>query len=290
MCRMLRRGGAIVLVGVLLVVLAACSGHSAPRGSYAALGDSYAAGMLTGAPIGSPRGCLRSAEDYPHVVQGSLHAATFTDVSCTGATTADALAAESVPGGQNPPQADAVSASTTLVTLTLGGNDIGFDSILEHCASLVPVGTPCKDHYDSNGVDQLAARVAATAPKIGAVLAALRQRAPQARLLVVGYPDLLPVSGGCWPDVPFTNGDASYLNGVEVRLNAMLAEQATAAGARFVDVYTASIGHDMCTPTGTRWVEPLLPTSLAAPFHLNATGEAQMAAAVLAVATAPASS
>ncbi|MGD9528054.1 MAG: GDSL-type esterase/lipase family protein, partial [Pseudonocardia sp.] len=106
--------------------------------------------------------------------------------------------------------------------------------------------------------------------------------APQARVLLVGYPALLPDTGpGCFPVVPFSAGDVDYLRGVEKKLNAMLAEQAAAAGADYVDTYTPSIGHDMCAAHGTRWVEGLIPTSPAAPAHPNAAGMRGMADAVL---------
>lgn len=280
---------AALVCAAAALLAASCSGshHSSPPSRYVALGDSYAAGILTDKPVGTPAGCLRSADDYPHVVQRSLHATTFADVTCNGATTADVAGAQDVLGGRNAPQLNAVTADTTLVTITLGGNDIGFVSIIAHCASLIPAGSPCKNHYVAGGRDQLAAQIAATAPKIAAVLAAVHRQAPRAQVLLVGYPDLLPPAGGCWPRVPFTDADANYLRGVEVQLDAMLAAQARAGHARYVDTYTPSLGHDMCRSDDSRWVEPLLPTSPAAPFHPNAIGEAHMAGAVLAVLGRP---
>lgn len=272
----------VVFAVSCVAALASCSKSSSSAQNYVALGDSYAAGTLTGEISGDPAGCLRSEKDYPHVVQHTLAAKAFTDVTCSSATSADLGGPQHVAGGTNPPQLDAITSSTTLVTLTIGGNDIGFLSIIEHCASLTPSGSPCKDHYTSGGTDQLSRRIAATAPKIAAVLAAVHSRAPKARILLVGYPDLLPPGGGCWPKVPFTDADSAYLGHVELALNAMLAAQAAAGHATYVDTYTPSLGHDMCTESGVRWVEPLLPTSLAAPFHPNAEGEKHMAAAVTA--------
>lgn len=114
------------------------------------------------------------------------------------------------------------------------------------------------------------------------VLAAIAARAPRARVVVVGYPDMFPQSGGCWPAVPITNGDVAYLRGIEVKANAMLAAAAKAAGATFVNTYTPTIGHDFCQPESVRDVEGLLPGSLALPFHPNARGQQAMATAVLA--------
>jgi len=130
----------------------------------------------------------------------------------------------------------------------------------------------------SGGTDQLAPAVKATAPKVAAVLQAIHTRAPAARVLVVGYPDILPNTGtGCWPVVPIAHGDVPYLRGVEAELNQMLANVAAKHQARFVNTYTASIGHDFCQLPGTRWVEGIVPTSPAAPVHPNKLGERGMA-------------
>jgi hypothetical protein len=118
---------------------------------------------------------------------------------------------------------------------------------------------------------------------VAAALAAIRARAPRARVLVVGYPDILPVRGnGCWPEVTIARGDLPYLRGVETRLNAMLAAAADRAGDTFVDTYTPSIGHDACTHGGTKWVEGLVPASAAVPMHPNALGEQAMAREIVA--------
>jgi hypothetical protein len=213
-------------------------------------------------------------------------AATFTDVSCQGATTANMTHAQSVPLGTNPPEDNALSASTTLVTLQISGNDIGFSDIIIHCTTLSltdPFGSPCKDHYTSGGIDKLRAKINRAAPKVAADLQGIHADAPNAKVFLVGYPVILPNSGdGCWPLVPIAYGDVSYLRGVEQALNSMLATEAAANNATFVDTYTASIGHDVCQAPGTKWVEGLIPTAPAAPFHPNRLGERGMAQQVLA--------
>jgi hypothetical protein len=129
----------------------------------------------------------------------------------------------------------------------------------------------------------LQARIVAATPKVTAVLQAVRRAAPGARVVVLGYPAILPDSGyGCWPVVPIAYQDVPYLRGVEKSLNAMLASAAGANGATYADVYTPSIGRDTCKSSGTRWVEGLVPQNAAAPFHPNARGEQGMATAVLA--------
>ena len=252
---------------------------------YVALGDSYTSGP--GIPAQTPEsgGCGRSDHNYPHLVAAELAVARFTDVSCGSATTAHMSEPQPMPGGlTNGPQLDALSAEVDLVTLGIGGNDIGFGEIMITCAShslLLPVTAPCRQHYTRQG-DELGDRIAATAPKVAAVLAAIRERAPAARILVVGYPVILPAAGpGCWPLMPVAVGDVAWLRTVQGRLNAMLADQAAAAGATFVDTYSSSVGHDVCRLPGRKWVEGFIPTAPASPVHPNALGMANTARQVL---------
>jgi hypothetical protein len=169
------------------------------------------------------------------------------------------------------------------VTLGIGGNDIGFSSIVQNCATVLPFGSPCKDQYVVNGDDRILDRINATAPKVASVLDGIHARSPQARVFVVGYPAILPNSGsGCWPTMPIAWNDVPYLRSKEKQLNSMLATQAAAHGASYVDVYTPSIGHDTCQSSSVRWVEPIVPTNAAAPVHPNARGERGMANAVVA--------
>ncbi len=247
-------------------------------GTYVALGDSFTAAPLPHAQGGSSPACLRSVQDYPALVAAALRPASFVNVSCFGASTTDMSQAQRA---DTPPQLNALSAADTLVTLQVGGDDIGVGHIATTCATLSltsPFGHPCQQHYTSGGTDQLAQAVAQTAPKVAAVLAAIRQRAPHARILLVGYPDILPVSGnGCWPEVAVARGDVPYLRGIENQLNGMLTATAAAHGVTFVNTYAASVGHDACQHPGTKWVEGLIPTSVAVPFHPNALGEQAMA-------------
>jgi lysophospholipase L1-like esterase len=279
----------VISMAAGLALLGAGVSHaaSAPSaGQYVALGDSYVAGPLIPAPTGQPVGCLRSDHDYPSLVRAGLRSATLTDVSCGGATTEDMTAPQPVTGGANRPQLGALTGRTALVTLGIGGNDIGFGEIITSCAarsSTQPLGAACRDFYHQGGRDQLADRIARTAPKVAAVLHEIDKRAPRAKVLVVGYPTILPDSGpGCYPIVPFSAGDVAYLRATEKALNAMLADQAARAGAVFVDTYRPSIGHDICQLPGTKWVEGLVPTAPAAPVHPNALGMRHSANQVLA--------
>ncbi len=258
---------------------------AAPAGPVVALGDSYTAGDILPLSLTSrPIGCLRSAKSYAVQVARSL-GARLVDAACGGAGVKEMTQAQQTYLGTNPPQLSALAPDDRLVMLTLGGDDMGFLHVLDTCMALSitdPFGSPCESHYTSGGTDQLAARVAAEAPKLTAVLGAIRTRAPGARVLLVGYPDMFPQQGGCWPVVPITDGDIAYLRGVEARINGMLARAAAAAGDTFVDTYTPTTGHDFCQDQDVRYVEGLIPGSLTAPFHTNTRGQADIAAAVLA--------
>jgi lysophospholipase L1-like esterase len=262
---------------------AAAAEVSAP--SYVALGDSYAAGPLIPVQTGKPAGCLRSTENYPAIVARILALPDVRDVSCSAATTENLAAAQPVQPGVNAPQFDALSEDTDLVTLTIGGNDIGFGSIISECATRSPrepAGAACRDFYTADGADQLVERIDATAPKIAAALDEIEARAPDARVLLVGYPAILPDSGpGCFPAIPFSPGDVAYLRETEKRLNDMLADEAEDADVYFIDTYTPFIDHDVCQLPGTKWIEGLIPTAPAAPVHPNGLGMSAMATAVI---------
>jgi len=278
----MRARATAVTVLALLSLALLCSSAMGASGRYVALGDSYTAGPLIPNQSLNPLGCLRSDHNYPHLVQPSLTTAALGDISCSGATTDDMFAAQSTSAGTNPPQLDALTADTRVVTLGIGGNDIGFTDIVINCSRLNPFD-PCKDDYVHGSIDDISVRIAATAPKVDAVIAAIHARSPGARVHVVGYPVILPASGsGCWPSVPILPTDVSYLRAKEIELNGMLAARAAANGAFYVDTYSSSVGHDVCKSTGTKWVEGLVPTSSAAPVHPNALGMQNTARATLA--------
>jgi len=256
-------------------------------GPFVALGDSFAAGnLIPASPSGTPAGCLRSSHDYGADAAAALGVTRYIDATCTSATTKSMTQPEPVLLGTNPPQFNSLAADDSVVTLTIGGDDVGFLRVLETCAvlSLTDLfGDPCQRHYTAGGTDRLAAAVNATAPKVAAVLRGIHARAPSARVLLVGYPDILPTTGdGCWPEVPFAFGDVPYLRGVEISVNQMLARTAAANGATFVDTYTPTIGHDACQSPQVKDVEGLIPASLAYPFHPNLRGERVMAHQVVA--------
>ena len=148
------RSCSLLAGALLLVLLTACTSagltvhprvtRSAPAvtGAYVALGDSFTAAPLTGAQ-GGPAGCLRSVKDYPSLVAAALGASvSLTNVSCYGATTGDLSHAQHTAGQQNPAQLGALSAADRLVTVQIGGDDIGFGRIASTCGALRPRSSP----------------------------------------------------------------------------------------------------------------------------------------------------
>ncbi|MEH6378251.1 SGNH/GDSL hydrolase family protein [Streptomyces sp. KLMMK] len=249
---------------------------------YVALGDSYTS--APGVPEQTGGDCARSSVNYPALTAKALHQTSFKDVSCSGAKTDDMWRAQ----GDNPPQLNALGRNTRLVTLGIGGNDIGFGDIIGTCAQLSvtdPAGAPCRTKYTEGGTDQLTARIADAAPKVAKVLKDVHKRAPHARVVLVGYPAIMPEDGvGCFPAVPIAAGDVPYLRDTEKKLNTMLQGEARKAGVRFADTYKPTLGHDVCKPTADRWIEGAQPENPAAPFHPNAKGEAAMSGPVISAA------
>ncbi|MER5551989.1 SGNH/GDSL hydrolase family protein [Streptomyces sp. NPDC002793] len=241
--------------------------------SYVALGDSYGSGAGLG--LVEDAGCDRTGEGYPAIIAGAVKAKSFKNMTCSGATTAEMAKAQ----GTNPAQLSALSADTDLVTLTIGGNDIGFTEIITNCVVGSfgdPTGSPCKTRYNASGSDAITTRINSTAAKLTVTLQYIRALAPKARVLVVGYPSLVPNDGkACRPGVPFADGDVPYLRDVNKKLNQALADRARSAGAEYADTYAMTIGHDMCQNETDRWIEPI-DTKLA-PAHPNRWGQQAMA-------------
>lgn len=262
--------------GLLASGLTPLPAMAAPPLVYVAMGDSFAAGSLV-LPAKEVLTCARSAVNYASLIAAELKPAKFRDVTCGAATTAHF--ANPQPGiilGTAAPQYDALSADTTLVSVGIGGNDIGLVGLAFSCVNLLPqpVGTSCKATNTAGGVDKLAQKIDAFAPTYGTVIEQIRARAPQAKILMVGYPTGIR-KGGCWPVVPVWAADADYLQSALTRLNRRMAEQASAHGATYVDLATPSVGHDMCKAAGTRWIEGLIPsvtTNGLVPLHPNAAG------------------
>ncbi|MFX0581321.1 SGNH/GDSL hydrolase family protein [Nocardia nepalensis] len=253
---------------------------------YVALGDSFAAGAGV-FPQAELATCTRSAVNYPALVAEELGVETFKDVTCGGATLDDLASPQrGVVSGTAAPQFDALTPDTTLVTMTMGGNDIGLAKQALLCGNLLPEpnGTSCADAFTAGGVDIFAERTKALASVYGTAIDEIRSRAPKATVAIVGYPTASR-AGACPEQQPAWPRDADYLQGVLVDLNALLRNVSAAHGAIFVDTAASSVGHDMCAAPDQQWINGLIPslsTPSFVPLHPNTFGEQNIAQQVVA--------
>jgi hypothetical protein len=169
--------------------------------------------------------------------------------------------------------------------MTIGGNDSGvFISAILACgaAGLLTLGhgSPCRNTYGSRFEDTIRNT---TYPALVSALRAVRAKAPTAEVAILGYPWILPATGGCFDKMPVATGDVPYLRSLQTTLNDAVGRAAAATGATYVDMNAVSEGRDACKPIGVRWIEPVLQTTNPVVVHPNALGEAAMAARAIAV-------
>ena len=273
-----RRGRRHLHLNVMFVLvvgaLSAClpSVANAAGASYVAMGDSYTAGpgILPLAPT-APPDCAQSAANYPHLDAFFL-GLSLTDVSCSGAKTENFTVAQYP---NQPPQFNALTASTKVVTVGMGGNDGNlFGTLVAGCTALdyghPNTGAPCQEAYEGFVTKTRAENIAPQE----AALREIHVLAPKAKVFVVGYPEITPLNGYCPAAIPWTTGDLRWFNlDVQRRGNATLAREAIANNATFVDTFTPSIGHNACEPVGVRWIEPLFGSLTGVAVHPNALGQ-----------------
>lgn len=286
MHRLIAAATASIIASAATGVLAGPGSAAEVGAHYVALGDSYAAGSGV-LPEEDATVCMRSQLNYPKLVAQQLHATTFHDATCGGATLTDLYDRQAalVGGGSANPQFDALTPDTTLVTMTMGGNDIGLAIKALSCINAFPppYGRSCTEDLTANGRDEFAERLAGLAPVYAHALDDIRARAPKATVMIVGYPTVVP-AGGC-PQQPTWPSDIDYLRHTLDSLNDLLRTTAGQHGAVYVDTATPSVGHDICAAPDQQWINGLLPslnTSSVAPLHPNAVGEQQLANAVVA--------
>jgi lysophospholipase L1-like esterase len=235
-------------------------------GRYVALGSSMAAGPgIRPRARRAPFGSGRSARNYAHLVAQRLNL-DLVDVTFSGATTAHVLT-ERQRGVQ--PQIDALDGSERLVTITIGGNDVGYVPLLMAAALPSPARLlPAIAALLDRGARELA--LGQVGDSLRAVGAAVRRRAPRARVVVVDYLTLLPPAG--MPAVPLSAADTELGRHVGTCLEKLTAAAAQATGCELVRAGQASRDHHGWSTdpwaTGAGWPLPWRP----APFHPNAAG------------------
>ena len=246
---------------------------------YVAMGDSAAAAPLVPQQA-APTGCLKSTNDYPSVLARRIGAASFRDATCSGARTEDLLSrAQSTRSGDVPPQLDAVEPDTELITITIGGNDVDLPTHAMACRRTSLDVPPCSSALLAGVVDAISRAIDEEAGRWSTLDSAVRAKAPDARVVVVGYGTYVRPEG-CFPTQPINPVDAAYFQAKLDELDQRLEQVAAGQGAEFFDTRPLSVGHDICAAPQDRFVEGFVPTSPAAPLHPNGMGAAAVGAAL----------
>ena len=223
----------------------------ATQGEYVALGDSYSAGegaYATPADTAPANRCHRTSQAYPWIIANDFkfaHGMAFW--ACSGAETRNVL------HGQNgePPQINRLSSDTSLVTISIGGNDTGFATVLAGCVLKLPWSSGCR----SQGL-AVGKRLTTLHGTMTALLQTITAKAPNARVLVIGYPRIFSDSSSDWASNNLGLGDLRWLNArgeeVDQLLRQVVQDQDDAiqrlhwkGSCEYVDTYAAFAGHEV---------------------------------------------
>jgi len=278
-----------------LVAASACSGDGEdPSGEpstadsavatqeYVALGDSYTS--APGVPETVDAGCLRSDANYPALVAEELDLA-LRDVSCGGASVTSLIGVQETSTGPRAPQFNALTTDTDLVTLGIGGNDEGLFSLLfVECVRLGAeqrTGSPCRDLLTQGEDGTVLDTIAVIQERLTSALLGIKDRAPDADVVLVGYPQLVPDRIRC--DVlPLTPADYRFVRTTLVAMGRATQQAAEDAGVRYVDLLAASAGHDVCAGEDA-WVRGVVDDPAAPGATMHPFAEEQVAVAQLVV-------
>ncbi|WP_432134623.1 MULTISPECIES: SGNH/GDSL hydrolase family protein [unclassified Streptomyces] len=243
----------LLAVGTALTgAVTAQASQLAASGGYVALGDSYSSGVGAGSYISSSGDCKRSTKAYPYLWNAAHSPSSFTFAACSGARTGDVLAN----------QLGGLSSSTGLVSISIGGNDAGFADVM----------TTCVTSSDSTCVARIntaKAYVDSTLPgKLDSVYTAIRDRAPNARVVVLGYPRFYKLGTFC---IGLSETKRRAINEAADYLDAAVARRASAHGFAWGDVRPTFTGHEICS--GSSWLHSLNWLNIGDSYHPTAAGQ-----------------
>lgn len=226
----------------------------ASTGGYVALGDSYSSGVGAGNYISSSGSCDRSPNAYSALYNNAHHPSSYVSVACSGATTTDV----------NANQLSALSSSTGLVSITIGGNDVGFANIMETCVL--------------EGTDECVAAVNAAEAKAQSQLPGLlnttyngiRSHAPNAKVVVLDYPVFYDLSASLC--IGLSDESRTKIDEGINLADGIIKTAATSHGFTFADVRSQFVGHQLCSG-GTKWLHALNFTDITESYHPTADGQ-----------------
>ena len=224
----------------------------AAPGGYVALGDSYSSGVGAGSYLSASGDCKRSTKAYPYLWAAANSPSSFDFTACSGARTGDVLAGQLAP----------LSASTALVSITVGGNDAGFADVMTTC--VLQSDSSCLSR-----INTARAYVDSTLPgKLDGVYSAIRSKAPNARVVVLGYPRFYKLGTTC---VGLSETKRKAINDAADYLDTAIAKRAANHGFAFGDVRPPFTGHELCS--GSPWLHSLNLLNVGESYHPKAAGQ-----------------
>ncbi|MDT0377523.1 SGNH/GDSL hydrolase family protein [Streptomyces sp. DSM 42041] len=229
--------------------------ETALAGKYVALGDSYAVAPGTWTYDDPDDPCRRGPLTYPRLWAAAHPSVDFVEASCSGATTADILNT----------QVGSLTADTTLVTLQVGGNDVGFVEVLTNCILTIDD----QDCLDGVALAKQAAN-GVLSPALQQTYAAVRAKAPNAQVIVVGYPRLYTIGGDCGI-LGLSDRERTALNSAADTLAGIMSSRAAEAGFTFLDARPIFDPHTLCSGN-SEWVTSLEWEKLNESYHPNTAG------------------
>jgi lysophospholipase L1-like esterase len=243
-----------LLLAIGLGATGAASAQASPTaaaGGYVALGDSYSSGVGAGSYIGSSGDCDRSTKAYPYLWNATHSPSSFAFNACSGATTDDVLAN----------QLGSLDSSTSLVSLTAGGNDAGFADVMTTC--VLQSDSSCLSR-----INTAKAYVANTLPgKLDTLYNAIRAKAPAARVVVIGYPRFYLLGQSC---LGLSETKRAAVNDAADYIDTTIKARATAHSFVFGDVRTTFSGHEICS--GSSWLHSVDWLDIGQSYHPTAAG------------------
>ncbi|WP_200261365.1 SGNH/GDSL hydrolase family protein [Streptomyces sp. HSG2] len=231
---------------------AAQAAQPAVADGYVALGDSYSSGLGAGSYLSSSGDCKRSTRAYPALWEAAHAPSTFHFTACAGARTGDVVSGQLGP----------LDSSTGLVSVTVGGNDAGFADVMTTCVFQ-------SDSACLSRIDTARAYVDTSLPgRLDTVYTAIRDKAPHARVVVLGYPRFYRLGTFC---VGLSETKRQAINDASDHLNAALAKRAADHGFTFGDVRSTFAGHEICS--GDSWLHSVKWSNIGESYHPNAAGQ-----------------
>ncbi|GAB1334773.1 SGNH family lipase [Streptomyces sp. E-15] len=243
----------LLAVGLGLTGAASAQASStAAAGGYVALGDSYSSGVGSGSYISSSGDCKRSTKAYPYLWNAAHSPSSFAFTACSGAKTDDVLAN----------QLGSLNSSTSLVSISIGGNDAGFSDVMTTC--VLQSDSSCLSR-----INTARAYVANTLPgKLDTVYDSIRAKAPSARVVVIGYPRFYLLGQSC---LGLSETKRSAINDAADYMNATIKTRVAAHGFVFGDVRSTFTGHEICSADS--WLHSVDWLNIGESYHPTASGQ-----------------